>query len=156
MLQLRFPETGLSPAMGKYVKLFNMGMKRTRWADLRRIPALRVENAHEAMNELAIAFETIRNRRRAPSAFAVAWAAAQERHDGLLCLRPANRSSIPIRTFDGIFGRYVQRLSESVPRDARGDAACRAAFALCAKMGDSFESELERSDAFNQCVEGVF
>ena len=52
--------------------------------------------------------------------------------------------------------QYVRRLSEPVPRNARGDAASRAACALCATMGDTFEEEVERSAEFNRCVRAVF
>ncbi|KAF8150245.1 hypothetical protein B0H34DRAFT_679126 [Crassisporium funariophilum] len=89
-----------------------------------------------------------------PSAMAQkdCWMERQQKYDDLLCMRPTERSGLPIVTLHPAFRNYRQRLRSKtlVPPDS---VALQVAGALCEVMGGYFQHEKARGEKFDQCVE---
>lgn len=76
----------------------------------------------------------------------------QQKYDDLLCMRPTERSGLPIVTLHPAFRNYRQRLRSKtlVPPDS---VALQVAGALCEVMGGYFQDKKARGEKFDQCVE---
>ena len=91
----------------------------------------------------------------APSDFAqhTVWPKAQKGAP-ILCLRPPDARGLPLITLHDVFLRFQHEISSSLPT-TETVAVQVAASDLCCRMGEAFNNEKERSEAFDQCVSGV-
>ena len=82
------------------------------------------------------------------------WPEAQEATP-ILCLRPPNARGLPLTTLHDVFRCFQHETSRPVPTTDETVAVQIAAWNLCSKMGEAFEDEAERGEAFDVCVNGV-
>lgn len=82
------------------------------------------------------------------------WPKEQKKSNALLCLRPAGKAGLPLCTLHKVFSEFLVEAETPVPDTAFN--ALRAASALCDCMGESFDNEARRSEAFDNCVKDLF
>ena len=73
----------------------------------------------------------------------------------ILCLRPPNARGLPLITLHDVFRSFQLEMSRPVPMTTETVAIQIAASKLCSKMGEAFENEAERGEAFDECVNGL-
>ncbi|KAG9046088.1 hypothetical protein FS842_001002 [Serendipita sp. 407] len=85
----------------------------------------------------------------APSTFAKSaqWVYTQAGPAGIDCLRPANRSSLPISLLHPAFATFKYILTQPMPRNDSAVKATRTAWKLCTTMADHFQDENARKTA---------
>ena len=90
-----------------------------------------------------------------PSDFAQpsVWPEAQK-DAPILCLRPPNARGLPLTTLHHVFLHFQREISRPLPT-TETVAVQIAASELCSRMGEAFEDERSRSEAFDECVSGV-
>jgi len=86
-----------------------------------------------------------------PSVFGKDWAEAQEGPDAILCLRPLRRQGLPLITLHEAFLFFVEEAKKPLPTTEVD--ALRAAYRLSNAMAESYDSEVERRDAFNRMLD---
>ena len=98
------------------------------------------------------------NAKPSPSQFArpSVWPLIQNTNSDLLCLRPTNRTGLPLAVLHDVFRKFLIQLNSDMHDRKTVGLARRAATALCGTMGNHFETKSERSKAFYRCVEPIF
>ena len=91
----------------------------------------------------------------APSDFArhSVWPAAQK-DAPILCLRPPDARGLPLTTLHDVFLCFQYETSRPLPT-TETVAVQIAASELCSRMGEAFEDEASRGEAFDECVSDV-
>jgi len=99
----------------------------------------------------------VESTRLTPSQFGSgAWPDEQAKHSDILCLRPPERTGVPLSTLHDAFHRFRCVVKIPFQQSPQTIAAARAADRLVRLMGSSFEDEMDRTKVFNQCIEPVF
>ena len=90
-----------------------------------------------------------------PSDFArhSVWPEAQK-DAPILCLRPPNARGLPLTTLHHVFLHFQREISRPLPT-TETVAVQIAASVLCSRMGEAFEDETSRSEAFDECVSNI-
>ena len=91
-------------------------------------------------------------------AFGEVWQRAQAKQPDILCLRPPERTGLPLSTLHDAFRQFER--DATIPFHLSADsetisAACAASF-LVHKMGESFVDEEARSVAIERCLNPIF
>jgi hypothetical protein len=79
------------------------------------------------------------------------WVEAQEGPDAILCLRPHHRQGLPLVTLHEASLFFVNETKKSL--STTDVNALKAAIRLCKAMANSYDSEQERRDAFNEVLD---
>ena len=90
-----------------------------------------------------------------PSDFArhSVWPEAQK-DAPILCLRPPNARGLPLTTLHHVFLHFQREISRPLPT-TETVAVQIAASVLCSRMGEAFEDETSRGEAFDECVSNI-
>ena len=101
--------------------------------------------------------KTLASIRAPPSQFAnSAWPGEQAKYSDILCLRPPERTGVPLSTLHEAFHRFQHDAMVPFQESADTIPAARAAGSLARTMGHSFEDKTDRTDAFNLCIDPLF
>lgn len=121
---------------------------------------LQLNDLNTQYANLAFYFRVLLNSLPAPSEFAKTdvWADVQRTRAAILCMRPVEKSGVPICTLHDVFRLFRIRLGtdlSSATDDPIAVASIRAAALLCNEMGNPFDDENARTAKFNECVQGL-
>lgn len=84
------------------------------------------------------------------------WAHWQAKPTAILCLRPTEKQGLPLSLLHPVFSAFTHQVTNPpLPDDEDTVAAESAAFLLCQKMGDVFNTEYDRQEVFSACVDGL-
>ncbi|KAG8908628.1 hypothetical protein FRB99_004916 [Tulasnella sp. 403] len=84
------------------------------------------------------------------------WGEWQAKENAILCLRPPGKRGLPLSVFHDVFREFQLQVNKALPQTDEGASFLESAFKLCSVMGNRFESENERSAAFQECVQPYF
>jgi len=101
-----------------------------------------------AKSKMAIA-----SMRSPPSEFALSWA---EEHLDILCMRPTERTGIPLETLHETFYRFRCQAKKPFEESAQTISSARTARCLVRTMGDAFDDEESQTQLFDDCIETLF
>ena len=110
---------------------------------------------NERFEQFTKVVRQLQNDRPAPSDFArhSVWPEAQK-DAPILCLRPLNARGLPLTTLHDVFLCFQYETSRPLPT-TETVAVQIAASELCSRMGEAFEDEASRGEAFDECVSDV-
>ena len=74
----------------------------------------------------------------------------------MLCMRPVNCRGLPIFLLHHVFGQYISLSKEALPATQKARIALQVARELCGTMGNYFDSEVARRDAFLRAIRPLF
>ena len=74
----------------------------------------------------------------------------------MLCMRPVNCRGLPIFLFHHVFAKYISLSEEALPAPREARIALHVAKELCGTMGNHFDDEVARRDAFLQAIRPLF
>ena len=96
-------------------------------------------------------------------AFKDAWRDAQAKKSDILCLRPPERTGLPLSTLHDAFRQFERdaTIPFHLSADSETTSAARAASLLVHEMGNAFDDEMVddeevRSEAIERCLKPVF
>ncbi|KAG9050148.1 hypothetical protein FS837_007447 [Tulasnella sp. UAMH 9824] len=93
-----------------------------------------------------------------PSSFAQhdQWAKWQQKDTGILCFRPNGKQGLPLCVLHDVFRQFQVTATETLPSTLAAAQAMNAAFSACRRMPEHFDTEDERSEAFDLCLGPLF
>jgi hypothetical protein len=78
----------------------------------------------------------------------------QDLPGAILCLRPTYRHGLPLTLLHPVFSQFRHLIRQPLPNSPQAVKAMHVALRLCGTMGDIFENEDARSEAFDKALDG--
>jgi hypothetical protein len=93
-----------------------------------------------------------------PSEYAKAasWVECQDRPNPMLCMRPVKCRGLPVFLLHSVFAEYLSLSQKVLPPTDEAKIALKVARTLCNTMGNHFENEKTRRDAFFKAIAPLF
>jgi hypothetical protein len=93
-----------------------------------------------------------------PSDYAMArnWADSQKLLNPMLCMRPIECRGLPVFLLHSVFAQYLSLSEKALPVTHGARIALGVAKVLCDTMGDYFEDESTRRNAFIRAINPLF